>query len=195
MLLETRETYYTTGQFRKGAGVRDADASDRYRRHCGPTAITNLLLSAAARQGREDLLLRDPQTVFQRVADIGMHRLFYVNTDLLRRIGGTSDFLTGLYVRRCFREYALNAPRLRVQWLPGEAAMAAALSKGAILYLQVHLHPKYGNHHMICYGCEKDAQSGQLYFRIADGWAPRPVRMRFEDIRHAWIWVMEVYPQ
>ncbi len=192
--MEPIEIYCTTGQFRKGKDARDPAAADRYRRHCGPTAITNLVLTAAARAGRGEALLKDPQAVFDRVAAIGMHRLFYVNTDLLRRVGGTSDFLTGLYLRRCFKEYALRTPRLHVEWLPGEAAMAKAMQKGAILYLQVHLHPKYGNHHMICYGSEIDPNSGERYFRIADGWTAKPVRMRFEDLRHAWIWVMEVYP-
>ena len=155
---------------------------DRYHRHCGPTAITNLLLTTAMRRKERGQLPQETQKIFDRVAQIGNRRLVYINLDLFHRFGGTSDALAGLYLRRCFREYRMKPPELRFQLFPTEGSVTQALERGSVLYLQVRGHSKYGNHHMLCYGREEQPDGAPAKYRIADGWVPRPVRLTFKEL-------------
>ena len=165
---------------------------DRYHRHCGPTAITNLLRTCAMREGKLAAMPEDPCEIFERVAAIGRHRLIYMNLDLFHRFGGTLDALAGLYLQRCFREYRLHRPSLRFRIFPDERTMTRALKDGAILYLQMRGHSKYGNHHMLCYGREDFPDGRPAVYRIADGWAARPVKLTFAQLEH--FRMLEVHP-
>ena len=165
---------------------------DRFHRHCGPTAITNLLRSCAMREGKIDSLPEDPCEIFERVAQIGRRRLIYINLDLFHRFGGTLDAMAGLYLQRCFREYGLQRPSLRFRFRPDERAMTRALKNGAVLYLQMRGHSKYGNHHMLCYGREDFPDGRPAVYRIADGWAARPVRLTYAQLER--FRMLEVYP-
>ena len=97
------EYSFTTGQF--------ARLDKSYRRHCGPTAVTNLLFMLARLEGRP--ITEKPEEVFQKVAGIGGKRLLYWNTDLLKWFGGTSDLLAPLFIRSCLRQYGLTSYRVR----------------------------------------------------------------------------------
>ncbi len=170
-----QEAYCTTGQFRD---------HDHYHRHCGPTAITNLLLTTAMRRRQRGNLPQETQKIFDRVAQIGRRRLVYINMDLFHRFGGTSDALAGFYLRRCFTEYRLRPPALRFQPFPTEGSVTQALERGSVLYLQVRGHSRYGNHHMLCYGREEQPDGAPALYRIADGWSNKPVRMTFKELEH-----------
>ena len=129
------EYCFTTGQFAK---------LDRaYRRHCGPTAITNLVYTLAKR----------------------------MNADFLKRFGGTSDFLVPLMIRRSLRAYGLTGYSVRGPFPATARRVCTELDRGAIVYLEVHRHPVYGNHHMLCYGYT--VRDGRLMLRMADGWVRR----------------------
>ena len=155
------EYCFTTGQFAK------IDRS--YRRHCGPTAVTNLLFTLARMEGRT--LTEKPEEVFRKVAGIGGRRLLYVNTDLFKRFGGTSDLLAPLYIGICLRRYGLDGYRIRGPFPATARRICTELDRGAILYMEVHRHPVYGNHHMLCYGYQ--IRDGKLFLRMADGWVGR----------------------
>ena len=75
-----------------------------YRRHCGPTAITNLILSL---HHRYRFLPRpvSSREIFAVVSRIGTKSGMYWNTDILGRFGGTYDILTKVYIKACFRYY------------------------------------------------------------------------------------------
>ena len=155
------EYSFTTGQFAK------IDRS--YRRHCGPTAVTNLLFTLARMEGHP--LSDKPEEVFRQVAGIGGRRLLYVNTDLLKRFGGTSDLLAPLFIGICLRKYGISGFKVRGPFPATVKRVCTELDKGAILYMEVHHHPVYGNHHMLCYGYR--IADGRLMLRIADGWINR----------------------
>ena len=155
------EYSFTTGQFAK------IDRS--YRRHCGPTAVTNLLFTLARMEGHP--LSDKPEEVFRQVAGIGGRRLLYVNTDLLKRFGGTSDLLAPLFIGICLRKYGISGFKVRGPFLATVKRVCTELDKGAILYMEVHRHPVYGNHHMLCYGYQ--VRDGKLMLRMADGWVGR----------------------
>ncbi len=153
------EYCFTTGQFTKLDRV--------YKRHCGPTAVTNLIFTLAGREGR--VLAEGPQEVFKRVAGIGQRSLIYMNADILRRFGGTSDLLVPFMIRRCLRVYGLSGYAVRGPFPATARRIRRELDSGSILYMEVHRHPVYGNHHMICYGYS--IRDGRLFLRAADGWA------------------------
>ena len=177
-------SFCTTGQFMKlGKG---------YVQHCGPTAAVNLIRSLekyadrnagkyadrlagsgkSAVPGNRDRT--DPENLFLMCAEIGRRTRIYWNTKILGRFGGTSNPLTGIYLRRCLRasgDASLKA-RIRFHVRITPDAVEEALRSGAIVYLQVYGHPKYKNHHMLCYGFRY--KGGRREFLLADGWSPGP---------------------
>lgn len=188
------ESYCTTAQF---ARLDDG----RYHKHCGPTAITNLILTLQ----REETLQRerqshpaqracesgekggefsaeDPEQIFRKVARSGARHLAYWNTDRFRFWGGTSDFLAPAYVHLCLKENGLSYFHVRGPFPATRSSMGRALMEGKILYLEVHGRSKYGNHHMLCYGYARDRE-GRLCWKVADGWAAVPVYLPVREVR------------
>lgn len=155
------EYCFTTGQF--------ARLDRSYERNCGPTAVTNLIFTLAGREGRP--IMEKPHQVFQRVAGIGQRYLLYLNTDFMKMLGGTSDILAPLYIGVCLRAYGLTGYRVRGPFPASAARICSEIDKGGIVYMEVHMHPVYGSHHMLCYGYR--IKDGRLMLRVADGWSRR----------------------
>ena len=148
---QNRERYLTVGRFRKlGKG---------YERCCGPTAITNLIMSLQDEK-------ESPEEIFLSVARTGIRRGIYMNMDLFKRFGGTSNVLTEPYIKRCLKQHGVQA-ELHYLGRLTEERLQRALRRGSYLYLELLFHPKYGNHHVLCYGA-RPAKDGWL-LRIADG--------------------------
>lgn len=129
------ESYCTTGQFAK----RDRT----YHKHCGPTAITNLVLTL-----RPDLA-NAPAQVFDEVAALGRRLLAYWNVGAGKWLGGTSDGLAGLYLRQALNRFDCGNVKVRFGGPATEGRVRAALTRGNIVYLEMHFHPKYRNHHLL----------------------------------------------
>ncbi len=163
------ESYCTTGQF--------SDLGPKgYLRHCGPTALTNLIRTV--RKMEQQPLTESEDTTFSRLAALGSQCGFYMNADLFQRFGGTSDLLSGLYIRAALRMYHTHAS-VAGRHLLTERSVKKALDRGSILYVEFHNHPKYGNHHVICYSgmklvYGKKQRNAGFYLKCADGWADRP---------------------
>jgi hypothetical protein len=152
------EAGYTTGRFAK--------LDRNYRRHCGPTAILNLIYTLASVEGIP--VKEAPEAVFCHIARIGGRRLIYLNADFMKRFGGTSDFLVPVFIRSALKAYGITGYKVRGPFPATAKRICAELDKGAVLYLEVHGHPVYGSHHMLCYGY--DLADGRLMLRVADGW-------------------------
>jgi hypothetical protein len=183
-----------------------------YSRHCGPTAITNMILTLNRRyhiltrsevengvKGREKgrtggelpkegLVWYFPAAakVFERVSRVGMRRGIYWNTDILHTFGGTYDILTGVYIKACFRELGIEGFSVSRRLGSGPEDYLEALQEGSILYLQLHHDSCYGNHHVICYGAVEvesmDHRHHRIYLEIADGWARETRYLAVEDM-------------
>ena len=165
---QNNERYLTVGRFRKlGKG---------YARCCGPTAITNLIMSLQDEK-------ESPEDIFLSVARTGIRRGIYMNMNLFKRFGGTSNVLTEPYIKRCLKQHGVQA-ELHYLGRLTEERLQRALRRGSYLYLELLFHPKYGNHHVLCYGA-RPAKDGWL-LRIADGWTQRPVEMSIEDLGRAY---------
>lgn len=167
-------SYLTTGQF---AGLRGG-----FVQHCGPTAAANLIRTLGRRLCLS--LYTDPaendDALFLMCADVGRRMGIYWNRRVFGRFGGTSNFLTGIFLRRCLNKAGLHG-KVKVRFHPWITpdAVAEAVDREAVVYLEVMFHPKYKNHHMICYSyryCDENTQkdAGRL-FLLADGWTPGPV--------------------
>ena len=158
-----KESYLATGRFTKlGRG---------FKRHCGPTAACNLLLTLLGDRAPA------PEALFLACADYGRHHLCYVNADILGRWGGTSDLLSWAYLRGLLDRFGLRS--IPIAWRQPLRAdqVGEALDRGSVLYLQLRHHPKYGDHHLLCYGRRAD---GAL--RLADGWAEQPVYTSLREL-------------
>lgn len=187
---ETQEAYCTTKQFEK---IGDKN----YLRHCGPVAVTNLILTlsrfekARGTEEKSDKPLkedtdRNETELFCDVARTGQRMLIYHNIDFMGKIGGTSDLLVPLYLMRCFRKYGVHA-HIGMRSLLNEKNVGKAIDDGNILYVEFRHHPQYGNHHLICYSAQelfvkKDSRKIGFYLKCADGWTGQPVYLSAEQI-------------
>ena len=165
-----------------------------YVNHCGPTAITNAVLTLRRRAGGESGK-RGPdgedRALFEKIARYGTRHLFYFNFSFLKIYGGTLDVLAGIYLRNMLRRYVsgnIHVSPLRPLFT---RLMKKELSRGRILYIQVLRHPKYKNHHFLCYGYKTEPSAegprgrkkDNIRFICADGWSMGPKELTKDDFR------------
>ena len=175
--------YCTTGQF--------ARLSGGFVKHCGPTAVTNVIVSFMNRAFSLGLADKKPEPkdieeIFLQVAGIGTDKKIYWNTDFMKMFGGTFDHLTKSYLKNCLMCFGL------VNVVPGRMRRAtrknflSELDKGNIAYLQLRFDKPYGSHHVVCYGYSfvkaADSDERHLYLKIADGWSHTPRYMEESDM-------------
>lgn len=175
--------YHTTGEFSR---VRA-----RFELHCGPTAITNLLLAASNRRGNNWIRHRSPADLFEVVASEGMRMMVYHSGSWHNLFGGTSDLMVGQYIRRSAQAVGMNdlqvgppvpaVPRYLEQWLKA----------GNLAFLMLHRHECYRNHHVLCNGTvlvENELGRKHRYYQIMDGWAGRPRFVDEESLKGDFFW-------
>lgn len=152
-----------------------------YVRHCGPVAAANVVLTLRAGLGTEN---KDtPATIFHICALTGMEMLAYWNTDFFGKIGGTSNLLTVPYIKLCLLRTGMRGIKTgRVQkFSPGRAARS--LERGALLYMILRKHKKYGDHHALCCG---GLLSDRLYLFLEDGWNRRLQQVPADELEGSW---------
>ena len=174
---ESFGTFETTGAF--------AELDGGYKRHCGPTAITNLLLTMEKKVPFRAGKRLHASRVFSRVAAFGKKKLYYINADLLRFYGGTFNIATKRYVKRACALYDRNDLTVKGPYPAWRNFLMASLDKGNILYTELVLHPLYGNHHLLTYGYRLlQAEDGKqrLYLLCADGWNTQPKYLFERDL-------------
>lgn len=166
-----------------------------YRRHCGPTALTNLLLTLNNVQPNPQMTLKSPSSVFMNVARIGQRHLFYVNTDFLHHFGGSSWFLMEPYLKAVLADYGYRGTKkdahvrlfVRTHLAARTSDVIKALHNGSLVLLQLYNHPVYGNHDVMAYGytrLEPRKGKGHIYYlNIADGWSGEPRYLASSDIK------------
>ena len=148
-------SFHSTGEFGRGF----------YKNHCGPTAITNLIVTARQSQRGQALTPDEVKDIFENVASLGRHRLIY------NRRYGTTDFFLWFYVKAAFKKLGadmLLRPVMRHTLSASNARKI--LSKGSFLLIELFGHPKYGWHQMVVYDITDDG-----LFVTADGFSPAPV--------------------
>ena len=180
---DRKADYCADGNANRNAGqYADRNTGQYPGRNAGKYADRSAGSGKSAVPGNRDRT--DPENLFLMCAEIGRRTRIYWNTKILGRFGGTSNTLTGIYLRRCLRasgDASLKA-RIRFHVRITPDAVEEALRSGAIVYLQVYGHPKYKNHHMLCYGFRY--KGGRREFLLADGWSPGPAWVGDKEIGH-----------
>jgi len=148
-------SFHSTGEFGRGF----------YKNHCGPTAITNLVITAF--QSRDNIILSDDRCrdIFESVASLGRRRLIY------NRRYGTTDAFLWFYVKAALKKTGagtLLRPASR-HFISADTARKV-LGRGSYLILELFGHPRYGWHQMVIYGTSEDGR-----FIAADGISTSPV--------------------
>lgn len=160
------------------------DLENGYKRHCSPTAAVNIVRTLQKGTEKTRRANESSDEMFLRFANIGRRTRIYWNQDVLGHFGGTSNFLTGIFLRSCLRSEGLGK-RVRVRFHPWITAngVEKALEQGSIVLLQVYHHPKYKNHHMLCYASRRGG-AGEREFLLADGWKPGPLWVDDKTLGH-----------
>ena len=160
--INTFYSFHSTAEFGRGY----------YRNHCGPTALTNLIVTTMQKQQGRELSLDEVIAIFEKVASIGRKRLIY------NRRFGTTDLFIWFYAKSVFRRLgvaSLIRPAAR-HTLSGKNARRI-LSRGSYLLIELFGHPKYGWHQMVIYDTDEDGR-----FITADGMSSSPVLLDDESI-------------
>ena len=166
------EAYFTTGQFEK--------TGHTYRNHCGPTAITNIIMTLGARRYGYMPNISHAAERFRQIVSFGRHRAIYMNTDLFHLLGGTLDISVPFYLKQCLKKVGFTGCTVtRIRRLKPDS-LREHITYGSMAYIIMRRHPVYGNHHLVCYGCDPADQ-----FRCADGWHEGPVFLTASDMKYA----------
>ncbi len=148
---------------------------DGYRNHCGPTAITNMLIMYGNRFGVDSITSKTHTSVFTEVADIGTSNLYYINSETL---GGTVNARVNNYILDVFEAYNVSGVTVDGRFGISYANIVTSLRNDRLLYLLLDNHDLYGDHHVICYAYTKLVGSTNsnyvIYLKVADGWANSP---------------------
>ena len=157
----------------------------RWYNNCGPTAVTNLLAMYRERTepGTDDL--RRARALYAGTARFGTRRLYFINSRN-RFLRGTSDLRAGSYLRRMFVRAAGVRPAVLLRRAT-EEDLRRALDRGSLLYLLLHRHPEYGNHHTAVYGYTvlRSETTGEerVYLKMSDGHAAAPRYLDLADLK------------
>lgn len=176
---EKYETFRCTHDF--------AEMDGGYKRHCGPTAMVNLLEALENRDQTGDRSVRKaPRAAFRQIAAIGLKKHYYINADLPGGLfGGTFNPALRAYLRASlvrFHRTGVRITRAKPAW---RRFLTDATDRGSLLYLALVFHPLYGNHHVIGYGTvllEASDGTRRLYVRVADGWNAAPRYLAASDL-------------
>ena len=167
-----------------------------YRQHCGPTALTNILLTLKNIHSTPELAIESPQSLFIQTARLGRRMLAYYNISLFGRLGGTSWFLMGPYLRMALRKYKVTDHVIVHSYpLAKGSDLVRQLDKGRLVFLQMFHHPTYKAHDVAAYGYQelKTKQGGRVfYLKVADGWSRRPRYIAAADLPLCSMWALEV---
>lgn len=149
-----------------------------YVKHCGPTAVTNLVLTLRPE------LADNAAHVFDEVVTIGQRSLAYVNLRATKHFGGTSDMFAVVFIRRVLRHFGCVGYHVQFGGPATAGRVRRALAQGDIVYLETHFHAKYHNHHLLLYGADRKG------LRAADGWRAEAVWLSDSDLRGAFFIVV-----
>ena len=176
----------TTGQF--------AHLDHGYKNHCGPTAMTNLLLTLHKKHASLELYGLSPEQLFSEVAALGRHIFAYYNMKVWI-FGGTTMVLTDLYIRMALKKYGFKTVKVKPHLFGSAAAQQKALlhclDDGSLIYLQLLKDPKYGSHHLLANGYEvvTDPVKGpETYLILSDGWSSQPQKVLLSKLKRISFW-------
>ncbi len=153
-----------------------------YKNHCGPTAITNLIITGIQMTEGRILTAKEAVSIFENVASLGMKRLVY------NRKHGTTDLLLRFFVTNAFNRFSNGTLRPGSRHVLSPKNLDRVIARGSFAMLELFGHPRYGWHQMLVYGVDENGD-----YIACDGIAFSPVhippseigRGLFLEIKHA----------
>lgn len=185
-LWKDQSEYRTTGYF--------SNVRANYTLHCGPTAVTNLLLAVSKRMDNTWTGRFEEKDLFEIVASEGIRMGLYHNGAWHNLFGGTSDFLAGKYVRGALEMAGIHQARVLNATPVQTESFIRWLDDGNLAYLMLHRHECYRNHHVICNGYIKLVnEMGETitYFQIMDGWSSLPRYVDEKSLKGDFYWKIQ----
>lgn len=141
-----------------------------YYNHCGPTAITNMVLSYAKKYPGKVSLPSD-LSVFLTTAQIGINYNYYTNIN--NDYGGTNYEKAGIYAQKVFNHYSINA-NVSSKLPSTYSNIKSNLGNGSLLLVNLVNHSTYGNHFVMGFACNRMVSQSTGYYlsfiKVSDGW-------------------------
>ena len=167
-----------------------------YVNHCGPTAITNMIIMYGNRYNNRSITSKLPTTIFANVANIGTVNMYYANADFEVIdgvvIGGTADSLADNYLVTCFEDYGVNITVSNKKKAISYNNVKTSLSNNALLYVMLNGNARYGNHHVASYAYTRmqSTKTGayKTYLKIVDGWASHGRYLDLAVVQNDYYW-------
>ncbi len=160
---------HTTGEF--------GNLGNGFYLHCGPTAITNMLINFGNRFGTSSICNEDADDIFLTVANIGIDELCYFNINN-PYLGGTPNYAAGGYILCCFSAYNVQGIEVNGRYNINYSNINTSLSNDRLVYVLLDGHDYYGDHHVLCYAYTRlvSSTTGNYYsyIKVADGWFSSP---------------------
>ncbi len=175
--------FHTTTEFEVVGGTN-------YYKHCGPTAITNMLLTYANKYNVSAISSLGASNIFARVAELGSP--FYYGNISFGDIGGTTDSLADKYIVKCFNDFGIYDLTVEDRLDVTYNNLFSALRSNSLAYLMLNDNPIYCDHHLIGYGLTrlKNPSTGQVatYLKLVDGHATVPRYIEITTITNDTFW-------
>ena len=153
-----------------------------YENHCGPTAITNMLIMYGQRFNVSSINNTNHHNIFFYFLTIGIANLYYHNTDFLV-FGGTMNALANNYIQNCFSSYGVTVTCPATFYI-NYTTVERSLRTDNLLYIMLRGNECYGNHHLVGYAYYRlfnnNYTQSATYIRVADGW---DTNARYLDIQ------------
>ena len=171
-----------------------ANVRVNYTLHCGPTAVTNLILATSQKYPNTWLGRFTEKDLFEIIASEGESMGLYHNGSWHHLFGGTSDFFAGAYMNRALQINGIRDVSIQAPVPVRTEGLRRWLDQGNLAYLMLHRHECYRNHHVICNGyMQLQNQSGEkiTYFQIMDGWSARPRYVDENSLKGDFFWKIQ----
>lgn len=175
-LMEPYASFHTTSEF--------ASLDLGYVRHCGPTAMVNLIMTLLSYYKKEQ---PDAKRLFRQISALGRRRHFYYNMDFLKLFGGTLNLSVHFYMKALLRKCCFKNAAAGFCFPARPYFLKKQLDAGRILFVILSFHPRYGAHHLMVYGYRRlisaDGHKKKLYLLTADGWSGEACYLNADDLR------------
>lgn len=150
--------FYTTSDFKNlGSG---------YNNHCGPTAITNMLIAYGNRKNTMSILSTNTNNIFVSVAELGLESLYYSQST------GTSGSYADDYIIDSFDLYGVDISVLG-RYSITYTNVKNSFEDNNLLYITLNNDDTYGDHAVVGYAYTRLRSqtdgSYVTYVKIADG--------------------------
>ncbi len=139
-----------------------------YAKHCGPTAITNIIKMHMSKYNRGN---RSNINTFTEViaANTAAGGKYYSSS------GGTQNSTANSFIRDSFARFGVTV-QVYGRYVPTYVNVKNATTANRLMYLMLLNHELYGDHHIVGYAYTRLQNTSlptvyKLFVKIADGWS------------------------